>query len=529
MNLLKNCWQRRWIRGLVWTSVSIGTGYGLLCAWVNWSGARQLNATLAMVKAEGETLDFRAIVPEPVPDAENFCAIPLLKDLALVVDNDVNKGVPGEKRKRLEELKLPENRRGGTPLERPALPRAGLGQPIALNTWADWLREERPNQETADSGNAARQVLAALAKHDPIVQELVGGLGRPHARWTPEWKTRELPKLLFNIPLPHYPSENNMTKALSLRAVAAARAGDGSRAHEAVRIFTRLNEATWNEPFAIGALVASAGTFSLCGVTWELCRVGAGTAGDFRELETALARIDIRRSGLQMFRSEIAGSFNYTQQLLLQSESRREVFRILSPVSTDSDRTFTKILELLSPAIPAGFFEANTSVFLDRQIRHLLLPLRDQGWLAVIQGVKEMSNEILGIQGHLWRRPTLFFANISLPVITRVVWSMAHTEALTAQAAIACALERHRIEKGEYPETLGSLTLADGRPLPNDVMTGQPMRYRREANGRYTLWSVGFDGKDDGGKRNLDPKNAEATRFHNPDYIGDWVWNFPAK
>jgi hypothetical protein len=60
-------------------------------------------------------------------------------------------------------------------------------------------------------------------------------------------------------------------------------------------------------------------------------------------------------------------------------------------------------------------------------------------------------------------------------------------------------------------------------------MTGQPMRYRREANGRYTLWSVGFDGKDDNGKRNLDPKNAESTRFFNADYVGDWVWDFPAK
>ena len=104
MNFLKRCWQRRWIRGLAWTFVTLVTLYALLCTWVNWSGARQWQEVQAMFKAEGETLDFRTTLYEPVPEAENFCAIPLLKDIALAVDNDPNKGAPAEKRKRLEAL-----------------------------------------------------------------------------------------------------------------------------------------------------------------------------------------------------------------------------------------------------------------------------------------------------------------------------------------------------------------------------------------------------------------------------------------
>lgn len=310
MNLLKNCWQRRWIRGLVWTSVSIGTGYGLLCAVVNWSGARQLNASLAMLKAEGETLDFLAIVPEPVPDAENFCAIPLLKDLALVVDSDEKRGAPGEKRKRLEALKLPEHSPSGKPLARPQLSRVALGQPIDLNAWADWLREETSHKEAADSGDAAREVLAALAKHDPIVQELASALDRPHARWTPEWKTSALPKILFTIPAPHYMSAQAMIQILTLRAVAAARAGEVHQAHEAALIVARLNEASENDPFLIGALVQSSGAIRLCGTIWELCHTQSGTPEDFAKLEEALRRIDLSRSGLRAMRGEMAGSTN---------------------------------------------------------------------------------------------------------------------------------------------------------------------------------------------------------------------------
>jgi hypothetical protein len=27
----------------------------------------------------------------------------------------------------------------------------------------------------------------------------------------------------------------------------------------------------------------------------------------------------------------------------------------------------------------------------------------------------------------------------------------------------------------------------------------------------------------------LDEKKPEDTRFHDPNYVGDWVWDFPAK
>jgi hypothetical protein len=529
MNLLKNCWQRRWIRGLVWTSVSIGTGYGLLCAGVNWSGARQLNATLAMIKAEGETLDFRAIVPEPVPDAENFCAIPLLKDLALVVDNDGYEGAPREKRKRLEALMDSERSRSASSRARPKGPSPILGKPTDLTAWTDWLREEPSGAAAAESGDAAGEVLAMLGKHDSIVRELADGMDRPKGQWTPAWKTRELPKLFANIAVPQFASIQGLTTLLSLRAVAAARAGDAGSAHQAGLILGRINEATWNEPLLIGSLVAANGTSLLCGVTWELCDAHAGTAGDFAKLETALVAADIRRSGLQVVRTEIAANFNTAQHILLNAEARTNLFPIFMGLSGNEHKTLAGLIQWLAPAIPAGFSDANASVLVDLKIRHVLRPLRDQDWLAVMQGSTEWEKETAVAKVNLWRHPTFLFASFMEVPMSNFFRKLVHTEALTAQAVIACALERHRIEKGEYPETLDPLKRADGSPLPPDIMTSQPMRYRREANGRYTLWSVGFDGKDDNGKRNLDPANPEAARFYKADYVGDWVWDFPAK
>ena len=61
------------------------------------------------------------------------------------------------------------------------------------------------------------------------------------------------------------------------------------------------------------------------------------------------------------------------------------------------------------------------------------------------------------------------------------------------------------------------------------LFSGKPPGYRKTPDGRYALWSVGFDGEDDGGKRVLDEKRPEKTRFYDPSYAGDWVWDFPVR
>jgi hypothetical protein len=51
--------------------------------YLDWSGHRHWEAVQAMYEREGESFDLRATVPEPVPDDQNFCAIPALKDIPL--------------------------------------------------------------------------------------------------------------------------------------------------------------------------------------------------------------------------------------------------------------------------------------------------------------------------------------------------------------------------------------------------------------------------------------------------------------
>ncbi|MEO6908005.1 MAG: type II secretion system protein GspG, partial [Abditibacteriaceae bacterium] len=62
------------------------------------------------------------------------------------------------------------------------------------------------------------------------------------------------------------------------------------------------------------------------------------------------------------------------------------------------------------------------------------------------------------------------------------------------------ALRAYFLEHGKYPETLTALTPDYLQNLPDDPFAAnQPLRYKTN-NKAYTLYSIGPDGKDDGGK-----------------------------
>jgi hypothetical protein len=64
--------------------------------------------------------------------------------------------------------------------------------------------------------------------------------------------------------------------------------------------------------------------------------------------------------------------------------------------------------------------------------------------------------------------------------------------------------------------------------VPMDLIDGQPLRYRLNADGSFVLYSVGENGKDDGGNPALEP-NVKSTSYQwqNANAL-DWVWPQPA-
>lgn len=81
------------------------------------------------------------------------------------------------------------------------------------------------------------------------------------------------------------------------------------------------------------------------------------------------------------------------------------------------------------------------------------------------------------------------------------------------QAVVACALERYRLAKGRYPESLGPLQPAYLARVPPDVMRGQPLAYERVDPDAFTIRGAGANGS-------IGPAQKTSD---------DWLWSFPAE
>ncbi|MBN1675723.1 MAG: hypothetical protein JXR37_32065 [Kiritimatiellae bacterium] len=83
-------------------------------------------------------------------------------------------------------------------------------------------------------------------------------------------------------------------------------------------------------------------------------------------------------------------------------------------------------------------------------------------------------------------------------------YAMEHRSYLSALASIRAtaavlAIAGHRREHGQLPKTLGELVPAYLPEPPEDPFDQKPMRYKIVADGTWRVYSVGEDGKDDGG------------------------------
>ena len=73
------------------------------------------------------------------------------------------------------------------------------------------------------------------------------------------------------------------------------------------------------------------------------------------------------------------------------------------------------------------------------------------------------------------------------------------TEQKRANLTLAFALAEHHADTGKYPVALADLKPKYVTAVPEDLFTGKPLKYTKTDSG-YLLYSVGVNGKDDGGK-----------------------------
>jgi hypothetical protein len=147
------------------------------------------------------------------------------------------------------------------------------------------------------------------------------------------------------------------------------------------------------------------------------------------------------------------------------------------------------------------------------------MPVADPGHQTFSPSLVNQANQSLN---EMPRTPYTIICRMLLPGLTKSSHRFAVAQASLDFARCACALERHRLTTGKYPEALDALAPRFMARIPTDPIGGQPLHYRTTEDGHFVLYSVGWNETDDGGNVGL-TKNGSLDLDK-----GDWVWRLPA-
>ena len=102
-----------------------------------------------------------------------------------------------------------------------------------------------------------------------------------------------------------------------------------------------------------------------------------------------------------------------------------------------------------------------------------------------------------------------------VPAVVKVQHAADRTEQVHSNLHTAFALAAYRLDNGKYPKSLDALVPKYLAEAPHDLFSGKALVYRPDANS-YLLYSVGINGKDEGGRNYDDDPQGDDLRVRMP-------------
>ena len=493
--------KRGWriLRRLLLTVAILATLIAIFYAEEDWRGKRAWENYKREWEAKGEKFDWQAFVPPLVPDGQNFFTAPIFTNMLngkIVMNPWHSDGSPnfwpennevgylgGEGRTKMTDLKTLQ---------------ASYRNPTDASLVKEFPIAPQPQTPAAD-------VLFALSKFDAAVEELRQASQRPYANVPLNYEDG------FNSVSPLLPvlaALKRCTQVLQLRAVAELADGQSAKALDDVKLLLYLNNSLRNSPFLISHLVRVAI------VAYELNPIWEGLA-EHRWSDEQLVVLDAELSKLN-FLADYEFVMRGERAFAIESfENQRRSREIISR-QENGDLVTNKLTFM-----PGAYFYQNELAFAQMS-QQWLLPLVDTNSRVISPAALQRANDAVRAEMKHYS-PYKVQALMLFPAISSTVRKSAAIQVSIDLARVACALERYRLANGQYPEALDALTPQFIEQLPHYIINGQPLHYRRTDSGQFILYSVGWNGTDDGGRVVL-TKTGSVDREK-----GDWVWSYPAK
>jgi hypothetical protein len=512
----KNKW--RWLllrRGLIGLAILI-TLAGVLVTEENWRGKRAWETYKRDAIVRGERFDWTAFAPtNPVPDDQNFIKAPIFSGVtAPEWDDQTLAWKPATNL--VDRLNMSPERRDPTYFPDGTAGSWELARLTNLKNWQDYYRNSVTNgvgefPVGTHAQSPAADVLLALSKYDSAIEELRAASRRPYA-WLGEYPAGDSKQ--FESLLKYLAKFKRCTQVLSLRAIAELGNNQSTQALEDVQLLLRLGDALRQEPLLITHLVNMAITSYMLLPIYEGLAQHRWNDAQLAELEHALAPRD--------FLADYQFAMRGEQVFATDSLENQRITRKYETTVEEAGKT--KEITVSLRLMPSAYFYQNELAHA-RLNEQFLRPLVDvTNRLVRPAAVRQAETAVkTELKHYLPYKTYKIHAGLTFPAISKAVAKFAYSQSSVDLARVACALERFRLANGNYPESLDPLAPQFIAQVPHDVINGQPLHYRRTDDGRFVLYSVGWDEKDDGGQPAF-TKSGSVDRNN-----GDWVWRYPAE
>jgi hypothetical protein len=458
--------------------------------FANWRAEVRWQHYCTEARARGVKLTLAEFAPPEIPDAENFAALPMFRAI-------FNGGVQ-------RPMELPTT--NGT---RPEFGNALKGERMDWTAWQTFFKDAGYISETTDS--PPRDVLRGVEHYAPQFKEWGEWRTRPRCRFTLDTKD------IMAMPFPHLGTFVDAAKLFALRLRAHIALGDSAAACVDFREGLQAHRGLVEEPVLLSGLVQTSALNTVLQAVGDGLAQRAWANAELKALGDDLSLIRVCADYLRAFSSERGYGNQFGEDILAVSPLQRG----------------KKLIAMNAAAIwkapgsypPSwAFVVVPKRLYRDNQLRSNLhmdeicaRVTDDQTQFQSSAGTPTSLESLEGLDAYYY-----FIFSHSNDVFSEVGVRFVRLQTQLDQTRLAIALERFRLARGAYPETLAELVPEFIAAVPVETYSRQPMIYRRQEGGTFLLYGVGKDRKDDGGA--VDPKLHEKKQL---DDI--WLYAPPAR
>ncbi|MCW3100054.1 MAG: hypothetical protein JWL77_5672 [Chthonomonadaceae bacterium] len=348
-------------------------------------------------------------------------------------------------------------------------------------------------------------VVYTLAQKEALVQQNLGVINTLHQGFA--YSYLNPPARSFDVLFPYYAKFRSVARLLSLRGQVQAAKGDWAGANDSYLDAIRMGEDIPHGSILIGELVGIA------------CQ-----AIGRRPMWNVVAHLNAAQSRAAATRLQSIIDRHFTYADTLQEEKWFGEAGLLEVLNNTKKRN-----ALFTPADTTG--STGTASVQSMTILLYLAYSKTRimnNYTNYMDANRKLMQQPYGLHLPPPPLPNDPFTSVLVPVFSQARMKDVDSETQNGLLLLTLALHAYRLEHGRYPVSLTELTPAYLKRLPDDPFAVQGTFKYLVKGGRYVLYSVGPDGKDDGGTPIDDLKQASSSNpnsryFVNEHSVGDVV------